>query len=360
MKLLIVTQAVDTEDTTLGFFVRWIEEFAAHAEHLEVICLREGKHASLPANVRVHSLGKEESLQSTPRFAPRFARRLRYAIRFKRLAWQLRHEYDAVFVHMNEEYVLIGGLLWKFLRKNIVLWRNHKMGSWRTRLAILFSNVVCHTSPQAFVAFSRKAVCMPVGIDTKLFVPPPSPPSKDSILFLGRLDPIKRPEIFLQALALLADKGISCIANLYGTPTDPEASHAHKLAEYAAPLVSRGLLKLSTGVPHSDTPKLYQTHAIYVNLTPSGSFDKTIGEAMASGCTVVAVNDAVRGVVPDGLMAGDSVASLAQALENALSLSDEERVVLGKKARAYILQEHSLPLLIRRLQAILGNKPSMQ
>ena len=58
MKLLITTQAVDTDDPVLGFFVRWIEEFAKHAERVEVVCLREGKHG-LPPNVRVHSLGKK-------------------------------------------------------------------------------------------------------------------------------------------------------------------------------------------------------------------------------------------------------------------------------------------------------------
>jgi len=58
MKLLVVTQVVDTEDPVLGFFVRWVEELAKHVESVEVICLREGKHM-LPVNVHVHSLGKE-------------------------------------------------------------------------------------------------------------------------------------------------------------------------------------------------------------------------------------------------------------------------------------------------------------
>jgi len=58
MKLLIITQAVDTTDSNLGFFHGWIEEFARHCSKVTVICLREGKH-SLPTNVRVLSLGKE-------------------------------------------------------------------------------------------------------------------------------------------------------------------------------------------------------------------------------------------------------------------------------------------------------------
>lgn len=58
MRLLVVTQAVDKQDPVLGFFHRWLEEFAKHADQLIVICLREGTH-SLPSNVRIYSLGKE-------------------------------------------------------------------------------------------------------------------------------------------------------------------------------------------------------------------------------------------------------------------------------------------------------------
>ena len=64
MKLLIVTQAIDSEHPILGFFHRWVEEFAKHCEHVHVICLQAGKH-SLPANVTVHSLGKERITERT-------------------------------------------------------------------------------------------------------------------------------------------------------------------------------------------------------------------------------------------------------------------------------------------------------
>ena len=56
-RLLITTQAVDLDDPVLGFFHRWIEEFAKHCESISVICLKEGRH-DLPDNVHVYSLGK--------------------------------------------------------------------------------------------------------------------------------------------------------------------------------------------------------------------------------------------------------------------------------------------------------------
>ena len=116
MKLFVVTQAVDSEDPVLGFFVRWVAELAKHFERIEVVCLKEGEH-DLPKNVRVHSLGKPSSAKATEGTGAQLVLRFRYAVRFKLLAWRLRREYDAVFVHMNQEYVLLAGWLWKLLGK---------------------------------------------------------------------------------------------------------------------------------------------------------------------------------------------------------------------------------------------------
>ena len=44
------------------------------------------------------------------------------------------------------------------------------------------------------------------------------------------------------------------------------------------------------GIPHSQTPNIYRTHKIFVNTSPSGMLDKTIFEAAASGCIVLAAS----------------------------------------------------------------------
>ena len=115
MKILIVTQVVNTEHPILGFFHRWIEEFAKHYELVHVVCLEEGTHA-LPANVTIHSLGKETSKN-----------KFLYLLKFYKQIWQLRGEYDVVFVHMNQLYVVLGYPVWKLLRKkmSVVHTRQH-------------------------------------------------------------------------------------------------------------------------------------------------------------------------------------------------------------------------------------------
>ena len=108
MNLLIITQKVDKNDAILGFFHRWIEEFSKNVESVVVICLYKGSY-SLPENVKVLSLGKEFKQSRT-----------KYLFRFYKFIWQERNNYDNVFVHMNQVYVLLGGLVWKMFKNKLV------------------------------------------------------------------------------------------------------------------------------------------------------------------------------------------------------------------------------------------------
>jgi glycosyltransferase involved in cell wall biosynthesis len=340
MRLLVLTQAVDLDDPVLGFFHRWLEEFARHFEHIHVICLKEGERA-LPPQIAVHSLGKEKGHG-----------RLRYLLRFYALTTAYRHDYDAVFIHMNEEYAILGALLWRLWGKKVVLWRNHRMGSWRTKLACAMVHVVCYTSPESYVVRFQNAVRMPIGIDTKQFAPQENTPEKGSVLFLGRLDTVKNVDIFVEALGRLADQKFH--ANIYGSPTYADESYARAVKERAALMVERGLVSFYPAVRHDKAAALYASHAIYVNLTPSGSFDKTIGEALASGCVVVAANAAVEDVLGDLLVAPLSTDCAAERIRYALALSNEERVTWARNGREYVEREHSLALLAGRLRDIVA------
>ena len=339
MRLLIVTQAVDVNDPVLGFMHRWIEELAKHSEQIHVICLKEGEY-KLSKNVSIHSLGKESGES-----------RIKYLARFYRYIWGLRGEYNTVLVHMNEEYVILSGLWWRLQGKRIVLWRNHKMGSVFTRIAGRLAHVVCYTSPGAYVAGYPNAVRMPIGIDTVLFAPRDEP-IRGSILFLGRLDAVKNPETFLQALARLAHMQVRFSADIYGDPSEGREEYARHLKETYG---KNPGIRFFPSVRNEETPPVYAAHEVYVNLTPSGSFDKTIGEAMASGCVVIVANDAVEEALGPGLLVSpDDRVQVADAIQKAFSLTPEERRTVVKRQREYIVREHSLTLLVERLTRILA------
>ncbi len=262
MKLLVLTQKVDKNDPVLGFFHRWLEEFGSRFEKISVICLEKGTF-NLPQNVHVYSLGKDERKS-----------RLQYIWMFYKYIWDLRGQYDSVFVHMNQEYVLLGGEIWRAMGKRVYLWRNHAVGNILTRAAVVLSHKVFYTSPQSYTARFRNAVQMPIGVDTEFFKPGENIERiQNSVLFLGRISPVKRVMEFLDWV-----KGKPYTATLAGPILEADKEYGEKVlrslpsgAKYVGP------------VNQEEARELYQTHEIYANFTPAGSFDKTIVEAAACG-----------------------------------------------------------------------------
>ncbi|MEK7187209.1 MAG: glycosyltransferase [Patescibacteria group bacterium] len=275
MKLLILTQKMAQNDPILGFFHRWVEELAKHYESLTVICLEKGKY-DLPGNVQVVSLGKELGIS-----------KLKKLFTFYHLLFTLRKQYDAVFVHMNQEYVILGWKFWKLWGKKIYLWRNHAHGSFLTRFAVLVSDKVFCTSPDSYTARFKKTKLMPVGIDTDFFKPDSAIKKEpNSILFLGRIAPVKKVLEFVEWFNTLDGKFQATLAG----EALPKDKWYEKLVKAQAP----ERIKFISAVTQEEACRLYQSHETYVNFTPAGSMDKTILEAAACGAKVKVENPALK------------------------------------------------------------------
>lgn len=338
MKLLIVTQTVDKNDDVLGFFHAWIEEFAKHCEQVTVICLGKGEY-DLPKNVQVFSLGKE-----------RGGGPLKYIFRFYRYIWRERKNYDTVFVHMNREYVLLGGLFWRLLGKKVALWSNHKKGNFFTRIAGYFSNVVFCTSKFSYTARFKKTKIVPVGVDTELFTPGAAVArTKNSILCVGRIAPVKNVDILIDALLLLDQEDYDFTATLVGDSLPRDADYLAALHTKAQPLLSKKKIYFLGGMPNRKIPDIYRDHEIYINLTDSGSLDKTILEAMACGCLVLASNESLKDILTERFLFEErDIKGLAKKLHFISSLSSHEKEEQGNTFRQYSLG-HNLSRLIHQL-----------
>src|SRR3989344_839285 len=108
MKLLIFTQKVDKNDSTLGFFHTWIMEISKKVESVSVICLGVGEY-NLPKNVTVYSLGKDQIDTYSTKY---IVRKIRYIINFYKYLFLIKGSYNRVFIHMNEEYAPLAGWYW--------------------------------------------------------------------------------------------------------------------------------------------------------------------------------------------------------------------------------------------------------
>jgi glycosyltransferase involved in cell wall biosynthesis len=328
---------VDLDNPGLGFFHRWIEELAGRFESVVVICLFEGRH-TLPKNVEVFSLGKEK----------KEAHRAQYTQRFLALAWGLRGKYDDVFVHMNQEYVLIAGWLWMMLGKRVYLWRNHYQPNPLTGLAAFFCTKMFCTSKYSYNAKYAKTVLMPIGVDTEFFEPLDAQ-RKESALSIGRIAPSKRLEVLVDAIGILAQGGLQIKAYIYGDALPEDAEYETGLRARVEKARIGHLVEFHQGVRNTDTPALYSGHEMFINCSQSGMYDKTIFEAAACGALPIASSEDYAKIADLRLSFDGSAQGLAHTMKEITLLSTSDRELLQKAGRA-IAEHNNLKELGKRLR----------
>lgn len=334
MRLLIITQKIDRSDAVLGFVHRWVEEFSKQLRSVVVVCLQKGDY-DLPGNVAVLSLGKEK-----------WKSKLKYIFLLFYFSIRYFNRYDAVLVHMNQEYVLTAGWLWKLLGKKVYMWRNHYAGSLLTDISSLLCTKIFCTSRYSYTAKYKKTVFMPVGVDTSVFKPDPAVKRMpSSLLSLGRVSKSKNIDVFIRAAEILREKGVKFNLDIYGNAPAGEDAYAVLLHTQVAEAGLKDRVKFVSGIPNHKTPAVYSAHQIFVNLSPNGMYDKTIFEAMACGCFVFASNDDMRGKVDDAFMfAYGEAEDLADKIEVFLAMPEVERRAKAMSISGMV-REHSLERL---------------
>jgi len=343
MKLLIITQKVDKNDDLLGFFHGWINEFAKQCQQVTVICLYMGKY-DLPKNVKVLSLGKEKRLS-----------KILYLYNFYCYIIQERKNYTHVFVHMNPIYVLLGGLFWRLNNKKIALWYNHRKGGSIMFFIAHFINKIFYTAKSSFTSHMKKSIMMPAGIDTEKFtINKIAQREPNSILFLGRISPVKNIHMLIVAAKILDVRGINFKITICGDTTERDRNYYKQIFEESTDLVKRGKIFFIRGVTNMITPELYSKNEIFVNLTKAGSFDKTILESILCGCFPIICNKDFGDIFHDSMYKAvffneKNIEDLANKLESAIKIDQNTRESFILDISEKIKQQHSIEILTDKL-----------
>ena len=251
MKLLICTQAADRDDPVLGFFYRWIEEFKKYGE-VEVISLKD-----------LGSGGK-----------------VARSWRLLRLISTLT--YDAVFVHMNPEYLVAAGWLWRLRGKKTALWYTHKHVDLKLRIAEKFANVVLTASRESFRLKSSKVHVMGHGIDTDFFTPDPNVVRGEALLSVGRLTKSKRHDLAIRAAV---EQGRTLLIAGEG----PERKNLESLAQELGATV-----RFLGALTQTQLRDEYRKAACLIHTSETGSLDKVVLEALACGCPIKTNDPALK------------------------------------------------------------------
>ena len=350
MKVLMVTPAVDEQDTLLGFIPTWINSLAQRLDEVQVITLGHNEETQLSENVTVYSLGKKSG-------------KLRKFLYFNSIMLRIIRKVDVIFCHMFPDFTLISAPYSKLFRKPIVTWYVHRHVSRRLKLAHFLASKMVTASEESLRIRSDKIIVTGHGIDTDMFEPAirqKRDGDKIIILSVGRISPIKDYETLVKAADIMINqKGMKDLEFLIvgGVPISSQRAYYEGLRRMVEEFQLKDHVKFVGFVPYRDIIKYYQQSDIHINLCPTGGLDKAVLEGMACEKPVILCNEAFR----DLLKPYDSTCmfkhhdptELAEKLNDLVEVNCEDKwVKIGKHSREKVIQNHSIVHLVSKLVEI--------
>ena len=343
-RLLLFNLATDDDDPILGFTSSWVSTFAERAGAVDVITMRQGS-AELPPNVTVRSAGNELGY-SRPRRVAVFRKHLRTLLH--------TNDYDGCFAHMIPVFAALGGLSLRRRSIPTILWYASGRLLPSLPLATAAANVVVSPSRESFPLARTRVAITGHGIDTELFRPVMRPRNhRAQIVSVGRISPVKRLELLIEACACLRDRGITADLRLVGPVYErADEDYARGLKRLISQRCLEGSVVIEDPHPFRTMPGVYSGADVFVSASATGSLDKAVLEAMSCGVPCVVTDSSARHLMMEtgfSLGAEATPQSIADRLGYVLSLADPQRTELGKALRLLIVKKHSLNGLVDQL-----------
>lgn len=283
MKILIITQTVNNQDSNLGFFHDWLKNMSAYAD-LDVISFNKAGAYDLPKNVRVFSLRENKKSFLLVRL-----------FRYQKFLYKLLPKANGIFFHMCPEYVLAAGF-WPFIyRKKTLLWYTHKNTNWKLYWAEKFVDKVFTASTESFRLASRKVEIVGHGVDTNIFKPEdPKRVSGLKLLTVGRISPVKDLKTLILAVSELKNslKNVIIFDIVGEVLLDTDRTYAAEIKELVTKLGLENLINFKGSIAHQNLHSVYNSHDVFLHASNTGSVDKAVLEALASGLFVFTSSEA--------------------------------------------------------------------
>ena len=345
MKLLVITQKYDVNDSNLGAFIDWWDKLSEKMEKVYVLALLKLSEPTM-ANMKVISMGKEKG-----------AGIFRKIIGFYSGLFKTIGKADAILVHMIPKYVFLAAPVAFFYRKPIYMWYTGVAANWQLKLAVLFCKKVFTAHEAAMRINTPKRIITGHGIDINKFSISNFQFSNDeiTILSVGRITPSKGHDFIIRAIADLIKSGYSVKLKIIGgVIQEYHQEYFEYLKRLAKDLKINEKVEFLGPVSYDKMPVYLQSAEILINAVPFGGLDKVILEAMASCVIPLTSNSAFTNVFPKNFSKNlvfkqNKIEDLKEKLKHILDKKLYENEMLCRELREVVVKNHDLNNLIDRI-----------
>lgn len=176
-------------------------------------------------------------------------------------------------------------------------------------------------------------------------LPPMSQSKRDIILWVGRDEPVKRPELFLDLAQAIPNEHFTMICQTLNNDMNYT-----NLVERAGKIKN---LQFIRHCPFNEINGYFQKAKIFVNTSDSEGFPNTFIQACIAATTILSLN-----VNPDdflvkyncGICCDGNFKKLTESVE--IILADNNFIQMGASARKYVDQNHDIKKIIEEYKKL--------
>lgn len=345
MNLLMITRKIDDHDERVGFVSDWIFEMAKNVNRLIIVCQEKGKLPEFPINVEIYSLGKE-----------RGKNKFSQIIKSQWLFLKLVKRVDGVFVHMIQHYTILVGLWCKLYNKKLIQWYVHKSVNFWLRLASIFIDEFITASVESFRMKTNKPIhVFGHGININKFkITNNQEGDKFTVLSVGRISPVKNYDTMLEVIQKIQLnnpelRGKILLQIIGGPGLKSQQSYYLDLIKTIKENNLNNVIDFIGPLPLSQVISYYNNCDLFINLSDTGSVDKVVLEAMASGKLVLTSNEAFKNILPEQFLCSKKPDELIDKIESFYKMSAEQKYELGQMLRQLVVDNHNLKILTKKI-----------
>jgi glycosyltransferase involved in cell wall biosynthesis len=344
MRLLVINFEMDRLSRTMAWSQQIVNLLAQECEEVAVLTSHVGQYDP-PPNVHVEVI---------PRWPMGIPRRLgsSWLVNFQVYRLARRYRVGACFVHMDAGWAYYLSPCFCLLRLPVLVWYAHGTVHDELRRAHQAATRIITSTPEGFRLPSNKARVIGQGVDTDIFTLQPLAAERNDILAVSRLGPRKRIELLVQVMEHLQTLpgGADLRLKLIGTPiTEDDQYYEIRLRERVWRLSLHDQIEFVGFVPLPYIPVYYRSAFLHLNVSQTGSMDKTVVEALACGCPVLTSNEAFFEMLRDYsefIIHDERPAAIAQQVLTLYAKRDQyDRPAL----RALVVGKHDMYTYVQKV-----------
>ena len=294
MRLLVINFEMNRLSRAMPWSQQVVDLLARSCERVVVMTERIGEY-SPPENVQlelipVKPLGIPRKLGSS------------WIVNYQAYRLARKHRVHACFIHMAMPWAYRLAPCFRLLNLPVVMWYAHGTVTRELEWAHRAATRVLTSTPEGFRLPSRKVRIIGQGVDDRLFDIQDRAPSPNDLITVSRISERKRIELLIATMREIRDRGEAPPLRLriIGTTlNDADQDYEASLREQVWAQGLEDVVRFEGFVPHRHIPAYYGRAFAHINVSRTGSMDKTVVESLAAGCPVLTSNEAFHGILVD-------------------------------------------------------------